>query len=95
MFANDELVVEFSNFNTSVQRTIFYDVRAFSWTEWDNASTDAKPDRIYQVTGSQLLLPWSEFSIGELPFIHLKLGFNAQSKFLDVITTRMESKLLS
>jgi len=89
-FSRDKLVLEFANFSTPVRRVVFHDVRAFSWTGWDDASPEASPDGIYQVTGSRFLAPWERFSVGDLRFVHFKLGFNAEAKFLDIVATRME-----
>ena len=87
-----ELVVSFTNHSTPVQRVVFSDVRAFSWVGWDDAPAGAAFDGACEVVGSQFLSPWERFSVGNLPFRHFKLGFNAEGKFLDVIATRMEHK---
>ena len=89
-FSGSELSVTFANFQTPMQTVIFHDVRVFTWTGWNDASADTSPDRVYQVTGSVLLAPWERFSVGNLPYLHFKLGFNAEGKFLDVVATRMD-----
>jgi hypothetical protein len=91
-FTGQQLYVTFGNFRGPVQTIAFHDVRVFSWNGWDDASPEANPDRIYQVTGSSFLAPWEHFSVGQLKFLHFKLGFNAEGKFLDVVATRMEYK---
>jgi hypothetical protein len=91
-FSGDELVLEFANFGTPPQRIAFNDVRAFSWSGWENAPPEAFPDRIYRVTGTRFLAPWEKFSVRELRFAHFKLGFNAEGKFLDVVATGMENR---
>jgi hypothetical protein len=92
-FAGDELTVTFANFRTPLQTVVFHDVRAFSWTGWDDAPVAARPDSVYQLTGSAFLAPWERFSVGDLRFVHFKLGFNAEGKFLDIVATRMEHRI--
>jgi hypothetical protein len=84
------LKIEFSNFRTPIQTVIFHHVRAFTWTGWEGTSEKISPDRIYQVAGSELLAPFTRFAVNGAPFLHFKLGFNAEAKFLDVVSTRME-----
>jgi hypothetical protein len=91
-FSGAELTVTFANFRTPVQTVMFYDVRAFSWSGWDGTSPEISPDRIYVVSGSSFLAPWIEFSASGDQFVHFKLGFNAEGKYLDVIARRMEYK---
>ncbi|HEX2852312.1 MAG TPA: hypothetical protein VHO24_03660, partial [Opitutaceae bacterium] len=89
-FSGDRLELSFTNFRTPIQRVAYHDVRALSWIGWEDTSPAISPDRIYQVRGSRFLAPWERFSVGEVRFVHFKLGFNAQAKYLDVIATRME-----
>ncbi len=89
-FRANTVTVEFSNFRTPAQKVVLHDARAFSWIGWEGTSEKLSPDRIYRVDGSDLLIPWSSFAVKERPFLHFKLGFNAEGKFLDVIATRME-----
>ena len=91
-FEGDKLTVEFRNFRTPLQRVVFSDVRAFSWTDWNNAPTGARPDEVYRVTGSTLLAPFERSAVGEKPFAHYKLGFCAEGKWLDVVATTMQYK---
>jgi hypothetical protein len=89
-FSGATLSVTFSNFRTPPQTVVFHYAREFSWTGWDHASADAKPDSVYEITGSALLAPFTRFAAGGLRFRHFRLGFNAEGKFLDVIATGME-----
>ena len=91
-YSGDKLAVTFANHGTPVQTVEFSDVRAFSWTGWDDVPAEASPDRVYRVEGSAFLAPWQRFSVGGAPFIHFKLGFVSEGKFLDVVATRMEQK---
>ena len=88
-YSGGKLTVTFANFRTPIQTIVFRDTRTFSWTGWDDAP-EAIPDRIYQVANSGFLAPWERFSVGGAPFLHFKLGFNAEGKFLDVVATKME-----
>ena len=87
-----QLVVSFANYGTPIQEVTFIDVRAFSWSGWDDAPAGAEFDGVCEVTGSRFLDPWTRFAVDGLPFRHFKFGFNAEAKFLDVIATRMEYK---
>ena len=89
-FSGDQLEVEFAVYGTPKQRVVFHDVRAFAWTGWEDTSPAISPDRIYQVVGSRFLEP---YVVSTLRFIHFKLGFNAEGKYLDVVATRMEEKM--
>jgi hypothetical protein len=91
-FSGATLSVTFSNFRTSPQIVTFHHAREFSWTGWEHASSDAKPDSVYEVTGSALLAPFLRFAVEGRPFRHFRLGFNAEGKFLDVIAIEMEYK---
>ena len=91
-FAGDELSVEFAVFRSPIQKIVFRDARAFSWSGWEGTSPLISPDRIYQVSGSSFLEPWLSFSSNGLRFTHFKLGFNAEAKYLDVIATRVEEE---
>jgi hypothetical protein len=88
-FDGKELVVTFTNFRTPIQKVVFYDARAFSWTGWEDVSPEAEYDGVCEVTGSMFLEPWERFSVQGFPFVHFKLGFNACGMFLDVVATRM------
>lgn len=92
-YLGGKLSVTFANFRTPIQTIVFHDTRAFSWNGWDGTSAEISPDRIYQVTGSALLAPWLRFSVRDAPFLHFKLGFNAEGKFLDVVATRMDYQM--
>ena len=91
-FSEQTLSITFTNFRTPPQTLVFYHAREFSWTGWAHASADAKPDRVYEVTGSAFLAPFTTFAVEGRPFRHFRLGFNAVGKFLDVIATDMETK---
>lgn len=91
-YSGDKLAVTFANYGTPVKTVVFHDVRAFSWTGWDDASPEASPDRVYRVEGSAFLAPWLRFSVGGVLFLHFKLGFVSEGKFLDIVVTRMEQK---
>lgn len=91
-FSSGTLAVTFFNFRTPPQTVLFHHAREFSWTGWDHASQEAKPDSVYEVTGSKLLAPFERFAVEGRRFRHFRLGFNAEAKFLDVIATNMEPK---
>lgn len=86
---SDVLNVDFESSDGKRRRVIFSDVRAFAWNGWEGTSADISPDRIYQVGGSTFLAPWESFSVDGKRFVHYKLGFNAEGKYLDIIATSM------
>lgn len=91
-FSGEVLHVDFEGVDGKKRRVLFSNVRAFAWSGWDATSPDASPDRIYQVRGSSLLAPWENVRVGEQRFVHYKLGFNAEGKYLDVVATSMCQK---
>jgi len=78
-FSGDTLTVTFANFRTAPQTIVFHHAREFSWTGWDHAPQEAKPDSVYEVTGSALLAPFARFTVEGRPFRHFRLGFNAEA----------------
>ena len=92
-FSDQTLSITFANFRTPPQTVVFHHAREFSWTGWEQASADARPDSVYEVTGSAFLAPFMRFAVEGRPFRHFRLGFNVEGKFLDVIATDMEHKM--
>ncbi len=92
-FVNSQLHVRFAVYGSPSQEIVFYDVRAFSWSGWEDTSPSISPDRVYSVSDSKFLAPWESCAVSQTRFTHFKLGFNAEAKYLDVIATRMEEKM--
>ena len=91
-FVSGQLHVMFTVYGSPVQEIVLYDVRAFSWSGWEDTSPAISPDRVYSVSGSRFLAHWESCAVGKFRFMHFKLGFNAEGRYLDVIATRMEEK---
>jgi len=90
-FKANRLIARFLDWQRHEVQIEFSDVVALRWDDNYLPSITISPDRVYEVENSEWIAALQENGgLGSSEqHIHLKLGFNDEGKFLDVIATQM------